>query len=191
PAAGADARADATLAGSAEAGGRRVQLVPGPAPEPVVVPVVVCGDGHLNPPGAEVCTVCGAGVDEGQTPSEAPRPSLGALRFDNGATFALDATVFLGRDPEADPEVADMVQRGAARALSLEDEDRTISRVHAEIRLSGWEVQAVDRSVNGTLVLPPGSSEWSRLMPQTVTPLEAGARILIGGHAFTVVERAD
>ena len=45
----------------------------------------------------------------------------------------------------------------------LPDVKKAISRVHARIRLDGWNVTVADAgSANGTFVAQPGDQSWTR-----------------------------
>lgn len=114
---------------------------------------VACLAGHLNPPHAPVCRSCGSAIDD-RTIRVVRRPSLGHLRFDEGPVVDLDRPLLIGRKPTVDglPPGAEL-----PGLVVLPDPDGSLSRVHAEVRIDGWEVLIVDRhSTNGTFVEPPG-----------------------------------
>ena len=70
---------------------------------------------------------------------------------DDGSSYVLESDYVIGRDPEQ----ADDVSHGRARALLPPDVKKAISRVHARIRLDGWNVTVADAgSANGTFVRP-------------------------------------
>lgn len=137
-----------------------------------------------TPPGEPVAPVGarGATVDAGRDTVLGPRQPLGTIVLDDGTRHALHRSYVIGREPEQDPAV----QADEALPLRLEDPEQLVSRVHADIRLMGGEVQVVDRgSANGTYVLAPEASEWQRLasgQPHTIRP---GARIAIGRKVLT------
>jgi pSer/pThr/pTyr-binding forkhead associated (FHA) protein len=82
------------------------------------------------------------------------------------------------------------VQSGHARALQIDDPDRVVSRIHAEVRLAGHAVHVVDRdSVNGTFVYPPGGAGWERLAPNEPYALAPGTQVLVGRRSL--LYRAD
>jgi FHA domain len=119
-------------------------------------------------------------VDNRQEES-APRPPVGLLVFDDGATYTVDAEYLMGRMPEADPRVAS----GALRSLALEDTSGAVSRVHAQIVVNGWEALLVDvGSRNGTFVSPPGEQGWTQLPAGETHRLVPGTRVRIGGRSF-------
>jgi hypothetical protein len=118
-------------------------------------------------------------VDRPEEP--APRPPVGLLVFDDGATYTVDAEYLMGRMPEADPRVAS----GALRSLALEDSSGAVSRIHAQIVLNGWEALLVDvGSRNGTFVSPPGEQGWTQLPAGETHRLVPGTRVRIGGRSF-------
>ena len=152
-------------------------------PAPVQLRGVACSRGHFNPPDAESCRRCGTPVlaRPGQE-FVAPRPSLGMLVAEDGATYDLVGDYVVGREPE----VADAVRSGAARPISLDDPQLALSRVHAHVFLDGWEVRVADaRSGNGTFVAPAGS-DWHRLEPDRPETVSVGTRIAVGPHVLTV-----
>ena len=110
-----------------------------------------------------------------------PRPPLGVLVFDDGSTFTLDGRYILGREPEVD----ELVRQQQARPLTLEDPRMSVSRVHAEIRLTGWDVQLIDRgSTNGTHVLNAAGDGWEPVPAEQPRTLPPGARAAVGQRTF-------
>jgi len=62
----------------------------------------------------------------------------------------------------------------------VNDAERSLSRVHAEIRLDGWDVMLVDRgSANGTFIANPDGS-WQRLAADRPERIEPGQRLAFG-----------
>ncbi len=103
-----------------------------------------------------------------------PRPPLGVLVLDDGATFALDQAYVIGREPEG----SELVQSGEARPMMIDDPELRLSRVHTRILLKGWDVCVEDaHSANGTRILRPGSSEWIKLDPDQSVVIAPGTRI--------------
>jgi FHA domain-containing protein len=141
-----------------------------------------CARGHLNDPRAPVCAMCGVPMEEqAGPPVVGPRPPLGLLAFEDGATYTVDAEYLMGRLPEADPRVIS----GALRALALEDTSGAVSRVHAQIVLDGWDTLIVDAgSRNGTFVCAPGEQGWTQLPAGESYRLVPGSRVRIGGRSF-------
>lgn len=142
---------------------------------------VFCGRDHLNHPDAHHCARCGLKmVHRTQHSVKGLRPPLGLLVLDDGATFALDHGYVLGREPESDS----LVKTGGARPLKVTDSSNSVSRIHAEVRLDGWEVLLVDRgSSNGTFV-HEGDGRWRRLDPERPHPLDPGSELSVGERRF-------
>jgi pSer/pThr/pTyr-binding forkhead associated (FHA) protein len=103
------------------------------------------------------------------------------LVFDDGSTFTVDGEYLLGREPEAD----ERVHGGELRSIMIDDSSGTISRVHVEIRLDGWDVLISDTgSANGTFVMQPGQSSWLPLTPKEPLRLTPGTRVGLGQRSF-------
>jgi hypothetical protein len=137
--------------------------VPGPPPSPVddVEPTILQR------------AVSGSVLSE---PADADgRP--GRLFVDDGLDVLVDRDCVIGRNPEADPDVA----RGVAKGVRLQDAEQRISRVHARLVLGDGDASIVDEgSVNGTWIEPPGSGGWIAVPPDVLTPLPLGSRIQVG-----------
>ena len=147
-----------------------------------IVQGIECSRQHFNDPTAIYCSVCGISmVHQTHNLVPGPRPPLGVLVVDDGAVFTVDGDYVLGREPEG----AEEVQGGRATALTLDDPDVTMSRVHARLVLEGWNVLLTDAgSANGTYVARPGEADWTRLVagePVTLTP---GTRLSLGGRTL-------
>jgi FHA domain len=142
-----------------------------------------CARGHLNDPKAQVCAFCGVRMEEPTgAPTSGPRPPLGLLVFDDGATYTVDTEYLVGRMPEADARVTS----GALRGLALDDPSGAVSRVHVEVLVNGGDALLVDAgSRNGTYVLKPGDQGWTQLAAGEAHRLVPGTRIRIGGRSFT------
>jgi hypothetical protein len=143
---------------------------------------ILCANGHFNDPDALYCRIDGISLAQ-RTHSfvTQPRPPLGVLVFDDGSSYSVDSGYVLGREPEQDENVLS----GRVRPLVVLDEEETVSRIHAEIRIEGWNPEILDRgSANGTYIAPPGSTIWTPLPPKTPTPLVPGTRVEMGGRWF-------
>ena len=141
-----------------------------------------CRDAHLNDPRALFCAICGIRMAESTGVFVVgPRPPLGLLVFDNGASFSLDDNYLLGREPDID----ERVRTGRLRPLVLFDTSGVISRRHAEIRLEDWDVLLVDcGSANGTLVAERGATVWSALVPGQPVRMLPSMQVRIGERSF-------
>ena len=154
-----------------------------PVPGAPVVAGCVCEHGHLNRPGMTSCARCGSTLarDVPYTVT-GTRPGLGCLVVDDGAVWRLDAAYLVGSDPAEDPTVSG----GMARPLPLAGDD--VSPAHADIRLTDWDVQVIDRaSPNGTWVYEPGASSWTRLAAYEARTLRPGTHISFGRRIVTYV----
>ncbi|HEY5881838.1 MAG TPA: FHA domain-containing protein [Nakamurella sp.] len=170
----------------ADAGGKVKPTKPKPGaggPAHVLVKGFRCSRNHHNDPRVSFCSVCGIRMDQRTgVLVDGRRPPLGLLVLDIGSTFVLDDNYLLGRNPEVD----DAVISSRLRPIRLDDDSGTLSRVHAEIRLEGWDVLLLDRgSANGTHVAAAGQSGWNRLAPHRPIVLTPGTHVRIGRRMFT------
>ncbi|HWG72878.1 MAG TPA: FHA domain-containing protein [Acidimicrobiales bacterium] len=152
-------------------------------PDKVTVTGRYCGRGHFNAPNDRWCRVCAQALAQdpgGETEGE--RPPLGALAWDSGETDVITRDTVVGRDPGGDASVAS----GSTAALSPSGQSEGMSRVHAELRLIGWEVLLSDRgSTNGTFVWDEGRQAWHRLEPGERCPLHVGTIVAFGERTAT------
>jgi hypothetical protein len=141
----------------------------------------LCSRGHLNDPRSHFCVLCGIRMNERTGVLViGTRPPLGLLVFENGATYTVDADYLIGRNPQID----ERVRTGELRSIMLEDLTGAVSRVHAEVRLDGWDVTVADSgSSNGTFVAPAGQ-DWTELMTGEVHRLAPGTRVRLGDAVF-------
>jgi hypothetical protein len=156
--------------------------------EPTSAPTAqghLCSRGHLNDPRSQFCVLCGIRMDERTRRLVfGPRPPLGLLVFDNGATYTVDADYLIGRNPESDPRVL----AGDLRPIAVDDNSGEVSRVHAEVRLDNWDVLISDAgSSNGTAIAVPGQ-EWTELARSESVRLVPGTRIRLGDSLGFVFE---
>lgn len=119
---------------------------------PVVVEGVACGNGHFNHPRQPFCLRCGQTlVTSRQRRARRPRPPLGTLVRDDGATFVLDRDYLL-LDEHSVAE-----RRPAGELIVLESP--TFQRVALEVRLRGWDVLAIEHGGEVPVSLEPPSPE--------------------------------
>ncbi|MEJ3742498.1 FHA domain-containing protein [Actinomycetes bacterium KLBMP 9797] len=146
-------------------------------PPPILVEGVHCANGHFNDPALRYCQLCGISMAQlTHVTRLGPRPPLGVLLLDDGATFRLDADYVVGRDPHRDPVVA-----AGSRALRLSGAVSGVSRRHLRVRLTGWTVSAVDLgSVNGTYLDLPGEPRPRRLEPGVPAEIRPGTQVTFG-----------
>lgn len=148
-------------------------------------PLVMCArckNGHFTDPDARSCLICGAAIRRRSANMErGPRPVLGMLVLEDGATVAVDGDYVVGRDPARDQSVSS----GEARPLRVVDAESTVSRIHAEVHLEGWQVLLTDLgSANGTRVQQPGEKTEQVLEPKVPVPLQHGAQIFVGASCL-------
>lgn len=150
---------------------------------PISVTGVRCPQGHLNRMQTAVCAVCESAIDAGAPIEQGNRPTLGQLTFDDGTSYPLDRPYIIGRRPESSaPGVG---------TIFLDDERHMVSKRHAEIRITGWDVKIVDLdSSNGTKVFPAGGSNQQalRLRPNDEVILTLGSHVQIGDRTFQFVK---
>ena len=116
-----------------------------------------------------------------ESPAAGSRLPLGRIVFDDGATFTVDAPFLVGRMPETDPRA----RSGELRPMVVDDDTGSVSRVHAEILIKGWDVVLVDSgSRNGTFVAGPDESAWTALGPGRTSRLVPGTRVRMGARTF-------
>lgn len=145
----------------------------------VAVQGIVCSRDHFNNPAAAFCMVCGISmvhVTHNLVPG--PRPTLGFVVFDDGSTFGLDRNYVVGREP------GDVVDPHTA-PLTVQDNNETLSRRHAEIRLIEWLVHIVDlNSTNGTFIWDAQYERWNQITPNQAVPLSPGDTVALGRRTF-------
>ncbi len=145
------------------------------------VHAVVCPSGHLNSPVVASCRVCAAAIAD-RSVVEANRPSLGLLHFDDGLVVELDRSLVIGRKPARRDEDAEEFG-----LVTVPDEGKSLSRNHAKLVLTDWQIAVVDTgSTNGTVVEAPGEQPV-RLRagdPHIVSP---GVRVVLGGGIGFVI----
>ncbi len=153
------------------------------APAPVEAPSeevegVHCARGHFNDPRARYCAVCGIGMVQGTVRlTRGERPPLGVLLLSTGRSVPLTTDLILGREPDAEPSVVS----GSALGITLAGNDvLTVGRVHAEVRLRGWDAFLIDRSRNGTFVWDDTTQAWRRIEPASEHRMTPGERISFG-----------
>ena len=128
-----------------------------------------------------MCSSCGAPVDAESPTVVGERPALGTLTFDDGATLELTRSVVIGSDVPADYEID-----GEAATIVELNNDESVSPVHVEIRLRGWDVELVDvQSSGGTFTR--GRRELqsrTRIRPEHPTVLMPGSEVRLGSRSF-------
>jgi hypothetical protein len=145
----------------------------------VEVQGILCSRQHFNNPNSTNCMVCGNSMLHlTHNLVRGPRPTLGFIVFDDGATFGLDRSYVIGREPVP-------TDRSTAELLVLHDNNETLSRTHAELTLSDWSVQLVDlNSTNGTYIWDATFERWNQLAPGHPVELNSGDTVALGRRTF-------
>lgn len=145
----------------------------------VEVEGVLCSRGHFNNPGSAYCMVCGMSMLHlTPNPVVRPRPTLGFIVFDDGSSFGLDRSYVIGREPRGSDD-------SSAELLTVHDNNDTLSRTHAELRLTGWTVQLIDlESTNGTYIWDASNEQWNQLTPGHPVELRSGETVALGRRTF-------
>lgn len=140
---------------------------------------ILCARQHFNHPHARYCNRCGLSMLQlTHNLIAAPRPTLGFLVFDDGATWAIDRSYLIGRDPNAPTSTA-------LDRLGVGGDASTVSIDHAEVRLENWDVTLVDLgSTNGTFVWDATAHRWDRLAPRRPVTIAPGATAAVGHRTF-------
>ena len=138
-----------------------------------------CSRGHFNNPLAGYCQVCGISMVH-LTHRLVPgvRPTLGFIVFGDGTTYALDRSYVIGRRPSS--------RSNGATPLVVSDPFASISREHASLELSNWDVVYTDLgSTNGSFSWSPETQRWLPLQAGQGRVLQSGDSISVGRSAFT------
>ncbi len=145
----------------------------------VEVSGILCPREHFNNPAASYCMVCGLSMAHlARNQIVGPRPTLGFIVFDDGATFGLDRSYLIGREPNRPED-------GTTELLVLHDNNETLSRVHAKLELVDWTVHLTDlESTNGTYVWDISFERWNQLAPQHPVELLSGDTVALGRRTF-------
>jgi hypothetical protein len=136
--------------------------------------------GFFNHPDARYCSRTGVKMGASQTIvlTQGPRPPLGVLTLDDGATMTIQWDTVIGREPGND----ERVHREEAAPFLVSDDAQSVSRSHAILELVDWDVLISDLgSRNGTYIqLGPDESRRE---------LAAGERVVL--HSGTIVHLGD
>ena len=125
-------------------------------------------------------------VQNTQVLTQGPRPPLGVMVFEDGATFSLSTDYVVGRQPE----VHDLVQQNLALPITVDDPERSISRAHAELRLVDWDVHLVNLSgTNGSFVWDENGQQWVPIPEGQSVVLTPGMRVALGRRSAVFESR--
>ena len=140
---------------------------------------ILCQRHHFNNPNSANCMICGLSMLHlTHNLVTGPRPTLGFIVFDDGSTFGLDRSYVIGREPIPD-------EGSDAELLVLNENNETLSRTHAELRLEDWTVQLIDMgSTNGTYIWDHSFERWNQLSPGQPVDLASGDTVALGRRTF-------
>jgi len=146
------------------------------AVDAVLVEGVACSGGHFNHPRQRYCLACGAALLAGpRTPVLGPRPALGALVGEDGATHVLDR----------DHVIVDQRARVAAPAIVLPRSGPGAIRL--QVRLHGWDVVVAHlRSPGPVSIRVPGGRDVVLARGQSAV-LEPGWAVVVGADSLLFV----
>lgn len=154
---------------------------------PVQVLGVYSPRGFFNHPEAKYCSRTGVkmGASHTKVLTEGPRPPLGVVTLDDGATLTVAWPTVIGRDPSGH----DHVVRELAAPFVVSDDSQSVSRSHALIELDGWDVLVSDLgSRNGTFVQQSAGEPRRRLAGGERIVLRSGTIVHLGERSFVFHE---
>jgi hypothetical protein len=152
-------------------------------PEDSAILAVFCANGHVSPPSATSCRVCGGPVGT-QGPQFVAYPVLAVLRASDGTSAELDRPVLIGRAPSTDRS-----DSRAPRLMTVPSPNHDISRTHLEVAPDGWQIVATDQnSTNGTILVRPGGVDRQELAPGEPVPVQVGSVIELGDGVSVLID---
>jgi hypothetical protein len=152
-------------------------------PQDSAILAVFCANGHVSPPSATSCRVCGGPVGT-QGPQFVAYPVLAVLRASDGSSAELDRPVLIGRAPSTDRS-----DSRAPRLMTVPSPNHDISRTHLEVAPDGWQIVATDQnSTNGTILVRPGGVDRQELAPGEPVPVQVGSVIELGDGVSVLID---
>ena len=152
-------------------------------PQDSAILAVFCANGHVSPPSATSCRVCGGPVGT-QGPQFVAYPVLAVLRASDGSSAELDRPVLIGRAPSTDRS-----DSRAPRLMTVPSPNHDISRTHLEVAPDGWQIVATDlNSTNGTILVRPGGVDRQQLAPGEPVPVQVGSVIELGDGVSVLID---
>jgi hypothetical protein len=152
-------------------------------PEDSAILAVFCANGHVSPPSATSCRVCGGPVGT-QGPQFVAYPVLAVLRASDGSSAELDRPVLIGRAPSTDRS-----DNRAPRLMTVPSPNHDISRTHLEVAPDGWQIVATDlNSTNGTILIRPGGVDRQQLAAGEPVPVQVGSVVELGDGVSVLID---
>jgi hypothetical protein len=152
-------------------------------PQDSAILAVFCANGHVSPPSATSCRVCGGPVGT-QGPQFVAYPVLAVLRASDGTSAELDRPVLIGRAPSTDRS-----DSRAPRLMTVPSPNHDISRTHLEVAPDGWQIVATDlNSTNGTILIRPGGVDRQQLAAGEPVPVQVGSVVELGDGVSVLID---
>ena len=152
-------------------------------PQDSAILAVFCANGHVSPPSATSCRVCGGPVGT-QGPQFVAYPVLAVLRASDGSSAQLDRPVLIGRAPSTDRS-----DNRAPRLMTVPSPNHDISRTHLEVAPDGWQIVATDlNSTNGTILIRPGGVDRQQLAAGEAVPVQVGSVVELGDGVSVLID---
>ena len=152
-------------------------------PQDSAILAVFCANGHVSPPSATSCRVCGGPVGT-QGPQFVAYPVLALLRASDGSSAELDRPVLIGRAPSTDRS-----DNRAPRLMTVPSPNHDISRTHLEVAPDGWQIVATDlNSTNGTILIRPGGVDRQQLAAGEPVPVQVGSVVELGDGVSVLID---
>ena len=152
-------------------------------PQDSAILAVFCANGHVSPPSATSCRVCGGPVGT-QGPQFVAYPVLAVLRASDGSSAQLDRPVLIGRAPSTDRS-----DNRAPRLMTVPSPNHDISRTHLEVAPDGWQIVATDlNSTNGTILIRPGGVDRQQLAAGEPVPVQVGSVVELGDGVSVLID---
>ena len=152
-------------------------------PQDSAILAVFCANGHVSPPSATSCRVCGGPVGT-QGPQFVAYPVLAVLRASDGSSAELDRPVLIGRAPSTDRS-----DNRAPRLMPVPSPNHDISRTHLEVAPDGWQIVATDlNSTNGTILIRPGGVDRQQLAAGEPVPVQVGSVVELGDGVSVLID---
>ena len=152
-------------------------------PQDSAILAVFCANGHVSPPSATSCRVCGGPVGT-QGPQFVAYPVLAVLRASDGSSAELDRPVLIGRAPSTDRS-----DNRAPRWMTVPSPNHDISRTHLEVAPDGWQIVATDlNSTNGTILIRPGGVDRQQLAAGEPVPVQVGSVVELGDGVSVLID---
>jgi hypothetical protein len=152
-------------------------------PQDSAILAVFCANGHVSPPSATSCRVCGGPVGT-QGPQFVAYPVLAVLRASDGSSAQLDRPILIGRAPSTDRS-----DNRAPRLMTVPSPNHDISRTHLEVAPDGWQIVATDlNSTNGTILIRPGGVDRQQLAAGEPVPVQVGSVVELGDGVSVLID---